>query len=298
MFAASDFHRFEIPGVATFHGGNGQLPRLSIGTAPAQAEMFLHGAHVTHFQAGIGEPLIFTSRRSFFQPGKAIRGGVPICFPWFGPRAGHPESPMHGFARTRAWRLESVQGSAARGVTVALRLASDESTRALWPHEFLARFVVEIAASLTMTLEVENTSGAPFPFEAALHTYFAVSDVRNVSVTGLENAAYFDKTDGFARKQLGSEPLRFTAETDRVFPATTATCVIDDPGFQRKIVIEKRGSATTVVWNPWSAKAAAMADFGDDEWPRMLCIETANTGDDAITLAPGAKHATTQSVSL
>jgi D-hexose-6-phosphate mutarotase len=168
----------------------------------------------------------------------------------------------------------------------------------LWPHDFAARFVVEITAHLTMTLEVENTSGSSFQFESALHTYFAVSDVRHVSVTGLENAAYIDKTDAFARKQLGPEPLRFTAETDRVFPGATGACVIHDPGLNRNIVVEKSGSATTVVWNPWIAKAAAMADFGDDEWARMLCIETANTGDDAITLASGAKHALTQTVRL
>lgn len=298
MSDASDFRRFEIPGLATFAEGPGNLPRLCIRTARAEAGLHLHGAHVTHFQPLGAEPVIFMSGRSHFEAGKAIRGGVPICFPWFGPRAGHPESPMHGFARTRAWLLESVQGSAERGVSVVLRLASDESTRALWPYDFVARYVVEIGAHLAMTLEVENPSTAPFEFESALHTYFAVSDVREVSVTGLENATYLDKTDAFARKQLGSEPLRFTAETDRVFPGTTTTCVIHDPGLDRRIVIKKSGSATTVVWNPWIAKAAAMADFGDDEWPRMLCIETANTGEDAITLAPGAKHALTQTVRL
>ena len=296
MSAASDFHRFDIPGAATFALGPSDLPRLSIHTAQAQAELFLHGAHVTHFQPASAEPVIFVSQRSHFESGKAIRGGVPICFPWFGALAGHPELPMHGFARTRAWEVESLEGSPERGVTVSLRLISDEATRALWPHDFVARFVVEITAQLAMTLEVENTSTTPFQFEAALHSYFSVSDVRNVSVTGLENATYIDKTEGFVRKQLGAEPLRFIAETDRVFPGATGACVIHDPGLNREIVIEKRGSATTVVWNPGAAKAAAMADFGDDEWPRMLCIETANTGDDTITLAPGAKHAMTQTV--
>jgi D-hexose-6-phosphate mutarotase len=298
MSDSSDFRRLEIPGLATFSDGPGDLPRVTVRTAQAEAELFLHGAQLTRFQPAGAEPVIFMSQRSSFECGKAIRGGVPICFPWFGPRAGHPESPMHGFARTREWEIESLQGSATDGVKIALRLASGESTRALWPHDFVARFIVAIGAQLSMTLEIENISAAPFPFEAALHTYFAVSDVREVSVTGLENATYLDKTDGFTRKQLDAEPLRFTGETDRIFPGTTTVCVIHDPGLRRKTVVGKSGSATTVVWNPWTTKAAAMADFGDDEWLRMVCIESANTGDDAILLTPHAKHALTQTIHL
>ena len=141
-----------------------------------------------------------------------------------------------------------------------------------------------------MMLEVENTSREPFAYEAALHTYLAVADARATAVTGLENASYRDKTDGFQTKTQPPEPLRFTGETDRMYENTRAACTLDDPVGARRLRVEKSGSATTVVWNPWSERAAALKDFGDDEWPRMACIETANAGANAITLAPGAKH--------
>jgi glucose-6-phosphate 1-epimerase len=288
---------FPIPGCATLADGLDGLTRLRITTASGEAEIVLQGAHVTHFQPAGAGPVLFISRSSFFAPGKPIRGGIPVCFPWFAGRAGHPELPAHGFARVRIWEVESLTETN-RSTTAVIRLASDEQTRALWPHEFVARLRVEVGSQLTLTLEVGNTGTTPFQFEEALHTYFQVADVREVAVTGLEDAAYLDKTDGQRRKVLGAEPLRLTAETDRIFPGSKADCVLDDPGLKRRIVIEKSGSKTTVVWNPWVTKAAAMPDFGDDEWPQMLCIETANAGDDAITLAPGARHAMTTTIRL
>ena len=290
---AQDLRDMEIPGIASFSTAPGGLTRLDVHSPLATAEIFLHGGHVARFQPAGSAPVLFMSAASHFAPGKPIRGGVPICFPWFGPRAGHPEAPMHGFARTMTWRLESLAQSADGVVKVVLALAADDATRAHWPHEFVLRHRIAIGPELRLTLEVENTSTAPFTFEEALHTYFAIADVREATATGLEGASYLDKTDGFKTKTVGAEPLRFTGETDRLFPNHEGTCVIADRPTARRIVIEKSGSATTVVWNPWIAKAAAMADFGDDEWPRMLCIETVNAGADAVTLAPGARHATT-----
>jgi D-hexose-6-phosphate mutarotase len=274
------------------------LALVRIETALCKAEITLQGAHVLQFQPAGAAPMLFVSRSSFHALGKPIRGGVPVCFPWFGPRAGQPEAPAHGFARTLPWEVESIEGTRELGATVILRLASSEATRTLWPHDFIARLRVECTRQLGMTLEVENTGATPFQFEEALHTYFAVSDVRNVAVTGLERAAYLDKTDGLKLKQLDAQPLQITAETDRIFPANPATCTLEDPGIPRRIIVDKSGSQTTVVWNPWIAKAAALPDFGDDEWPQMLCIETANTGTDAITLAPGARHAMSATVRL
>ncbi len=279
-----------IPGIASFRECSDGLIRLRITTALAEAELSLDGAHLTHFQPAGAAPVLFLSRASHFAPGRPIRGGVPICSPWFGPRAGQPEAPAHGFARIIRWDVDSLTADESGLVTAVLSLTSDEATRPLWPHEFTARLRVEIARHFTMRLDVENTGDTPFQFEEALHTYFTVSDVREISVTGLEGAGYLDKTDGLRSKQLGSEPLRIVSETDRVFPAADATCVIHDPGLKRRIIIEKSGSQTTVVWNPWIAKAAAMPDFGDDEWPRMLCIETANAAENAVTLASGATH--------
>src|SRR5262249_23148784 len=146
-----------------------------------------------------------------------------------------------------------------------------------FPHAFVARYRVDIGSTLKMTLEMRNTDSAPFTFEEALHSYFGVQDIHNVTIAGLEDTEYLDKVAGLARKrQPPHEPIRFTGEPDRVYLDTQATCRINDPGLQRTIAIEKRHSDTTVIWNPWIDKAHAMADFGDDEWPGMVCVETCN----------------------
>ncbi len=298
MSSIVDLRSLEIPGLATFTIGPGGLTALDIATPLARARIFIHGAHVADWAPAGAQPMLFMSAASHFAPDKPIRGGVPICFPWFGGRAGHPQSPAHGFARSAEWHVESLAQEPDGTITATFTITDDSATRAHWPHAFLARYRVRVGTTLEMTLEIENRDTNPFTFEEALHTYFAVSAVQAVEVRGLEGAEYVDKVDAGARKRLGSEPLCFTGETDRVFPSTTATCVLHDPGFKRDIVIEKSGSATTVVWNPWVAKAKAMADFGDDEWPGMACIETANAGADAITLAPGATHSMTARIRL
>ena len=294
--SAADFRSWEIPRLATFHAGPGGLVCLRVTAPLANAELFLHGAHVTRFQPAGTAPMLFLSAASHFAPGKPIRGGVPVIFPWFGGRAGHPDAPAHGFARTLPWQIEALSSSDWRTVSVVLRLEASDATRALWPHDFVLRHRVNIGAQLEMMLEVENTSSAPFQFEEALHTYLAVSDVRTIAVTGLAATTYLDKVDGAQRKQQDSAPVRILGETDRVYLNTRAACQFDDPGDGRRIIVTKTGSDTTVLWNPWIAKAKAMADFGDDEWPGMVCIETANAADNAITLAPGATHRMTTTI--
>jgi D-hexose-6-phosphate mutarotase len=290
MKPVSALRRLEIPQIATFDVGKGNLPRLAIRTPLAEADIYLHGAHVTHFRPAGQEPVLFMSEKSLFAADKAIRGGVPLIFPWFGARTGHPESPAHGFARTTDWQVESLSEDGDGVITAVFHLGSDAQTQAVWPSEFRLRYRVAVGRTLSLTLEVETTSTQPFSFENALHTYLAVHDARETSTTGLEDTEYLDKTDNFQRKNQGKELIRITQETDRVYENTRKTCIVEDPGFHRRLIVEKSGSQSTVVWNPWVAKAAAMADFGDDEWPRMLCIETANVGANAITLAPEKTH--------
>ena len=278
--------------------GAGGLERVRVSGPRADAEVYLQGAHVTGWTPRGAAPVIFLSRRAVYAPGKAIRGGVPVIFPWFGPHATDRARPMHGFARTRPWRLAATESLPDGRVTVALALDDDDATRALWPHTFQARYRVAIGDVLEMTLEVTNTGRAPFSFEAALHTYLAVADVAAVEVHGLENTVYVDKVDGTARKRHGPGPLRLTGETDRVFLATRARCAVHDPGLRRRLVVDKTGSATTVVWNPWSAKARDIADLEPDAWRRMLCVETANAADDAVTLPAGARHVMTATLGV
>lgn len=282
--------RFGMAGVLRFEVGPGGLIRAMVTTPAAEAHVHLHGGHVTHCMPAGTAPVLFLSARSRFAPGAPIRGGVPICFPWFAARAGDPAAPAHGVARTAAWTLEAVEPGDDGGVTLAFSLSADAATRRWWPHDFGLRYTVGIGRALDLRLEVENAGPTAFTFEAALHTYLAVADVRQIAIEGLSGATYVDKVDGLRPQVEGPGLIRLTGETDRIYQGTRATCVLDDPAAGRRLIVEKTGSATTVVWNPWDAKARALADLGDDEWLRFVCIETANVHDDAVTLAPGARH--------
>ena len=192
-------------------------------------------------------------------------------------------------------RVVELNGSA---VEIVLALTPSNTSRDLGFTDFHLRLRVIFGAVLEMELETRNQSPAPLVYEEALHTYFSISDVRQVAVSGLEKTAYLDKTDGSLRKVQGDAPLRFTKETDQVHLSTTAACVIDDPQWKRRIIVEKSGSNTTVVWNPWIEKTKALADMAPDEWQRMLCVETVNAGGDAVHLAPGATHKMRASIRL
>jgi glucose-6-phosphate 1-epimerase len=281
--------RFGVPGVVQIDEGRGTLPRVTVTSDLASAEVYLHGAHLTKFQPRGAKPLLFMSDESHFDAAKSIRGGVPVIFPWFGPRAGSPESPAHGFVRIRAWELESCTVQADGSVHVACTLAGDDATRSLWPNPFGLRLIFAIGRSLDIEMEV-RCEDVPFSFEEAFHTYLLVGDVRQVSVDGLENAEYIDKVDSLKRKTQPPEAIRITGETDRVYVNTRSTCVVRDPVLERTLTVEKENSGSTVVWNPWINKARAMPDFGDDEWPKMICVETANVGDGAIRLEGAQTH--------
>jgi glucose-6-phosphate 1-epimerase len=279
---------------------NGGLPAVSVKTkGGATGLVYLHGGHVAAWKPAGHEEVLFVSSKSSFENLKPIRGGVPICFPWFGPNKEHPNSPihpMHGFARLRSWNLETIEESPS-GITVFLSLRSDMSTRPAWPHDFVLRHRVTFGQQLKMALELTNTGSTPLTAEEAQHTYFSLADVRQVRVSGLEGKQYIDKTDGFAVKPQEGE-IEITGETDRVYLDTTDEVTIADPGKKRWIRIRKDQSRATVVWNPWIARAKAMADFGDEEWPGMMCVETCNVGEAAVTVMPGKTHVMTTVVSV
>lgn len=285
-----DLQCFSIPNALRFEPGSNGLPKATITTPAAQAEIYLHGAHVTRFHPAGQHPVLWMSAKSLFQPDKPIRGGVPLIFPWFGPRAGDPASPAHGFARVKEWDVEATRQHDNGDIELLLTLRPDAQTRATWPHEFTLHYVVRVGRTLDLALRVRNDGPAPFDFEEALHTYLTVTDVRQSRVTGLEGATYVDKTDAMKRKPQGPDPITITAETDRVYEHTTSTCVLHDPVLHRHIEVAKSGSRATVVWNPWVAKSKAMPDFGDDEWPTMICIETCNVGEDRAMVKPGETH--------
>jgi glucose-6-phosphate 1-epimerase len=258
---------------------------LPIHNAACTAEIHLNGAHITSWHPrGAGE-VLWLSERAVFAPGVPIRGGIPLCWPWFGPHPSDPLAKAHGFARTREWTLDQIN-EAVDETHVRLVLRSDDETRALWPHEFELLLDAVFGVTLDVALTTRNIGAAPFTITEALHTYLGVSDVRSVAVDGLAGARYADKVVGCDDVQSESL-LRFSGETDRVY-ATANDCVVINGA--RRVRITKRGSGSTVVWNPWIEKAARMADFGDDEWTSMLCVEAANALDAAVTVAPGALH--------
>lgn len=256
------------------------LAYVAVATPVVAGRLYLQGAHVTHYQPAGATPLLFLSKSSYFHPGKPIRGGVPVVFPWFGPHPSDPTAPAHGWARTSAWDLRDVRRDADGTVAITLSLVR---------AGFTLTYNVHVGPRLDLQLTVRNESPTPATFEEALHTYLAVGDARRVRVEGLDGRTYLDKMEGSRRKtQAGA--ITLAGETDRVYVDTPDTVTVHDLAAGRRVVVSKEGSATTVLWNPWVEKSKRMVDFGDDEWPSMLCVETANAAGNAVTLRPGGQH--------
>lgn len=278
-----DLKRLEIPGRVSFQEGNGELPKLGIQTEWSSAEIYLHGAHVTDFRRKGEPPLLFLSQCSRFEDRQAIRGGIPIIFPWFGARDGEP---MHGFARTTDWILHETGVLPDGGVTLRFSLPATPAN-ATWPR-FTANYVVTVTDRLALELIVTNASPSDeLVFEDCLHTYFLVQDVSAVSIHGLKAVQYLDKVEGFAPKTESADAIRVDREVDRVYLDTASDVEIHDPKMGRKIHVQKSGSSSTVVWNPWINKSQQMPDFGSDEYARMICVESGNVASNKIVLPPG-----------
>jgi len=254
----------------------------------ARGDVCLQGGQVTRWRRA-GAEVLFLSRASRFEAGHAIRGGVPVIFPWFGDDPEGRGRGAHGFARRLPWRVSALE-EAPEAIRVCLELEDDEGTRALWPWRFALRLEASLGDELGLDWTVTNRSEEPLVCEGALHTYLAVGDVRRIALHGLEGSEYLDKPTGFRRERQPAGPLAFAGEVDRVYLGSEATCRVVDPVLGRTLVVQKQGSRSTIVWNPWSARAERMADLGDDEWPSMVCVESGNVGADALRLAPGASH--------
>ncbi|MCC7264779.1 MAG: D-hexose-6-phosphate mutarotase [Candidatus Latescibacteria bacterium] len=276
-----------LPGRLRFAAGPGGLATALVTDPEAEGSLVLQGAHALHFQPRGQAPVLWASQRSFYAPGRPIRGGIPLCWPWFGGHATDPGKPGHGFVRTMAWQVLATRTSPA-GTLIELGLEHTPETLALWPHPFSLRLRACFGERLRVELQVTNSGEQPMTFSGALHSYLAVGDAAGIQIEGLEGSSYFDKVGATPQRQEG--PIRISAETDRVYQDTLAECRIIDPGLGRRICIAKEGSRSTVVWNPWIAKAARMEDFGDLEYQTMVCVETANAAPDQRTLAPGAAH--------
>src|SRR5215831_14796557 len=279
---------FELPGIAQVVEGNGGLRKVHITSPTAIGDMYLHGAHVTSWKPAGGEEVLFLSSQSRWEQGHAIRGGVPICFPWFGGKPDDPTAPAHGFVRTKAWQLVSI-AQVGDGVTVSMFTESNETTKRWWPAEFRLVYRATFGSELSFELVVTNTGSTSLRFEEALHAYHRVANIEKTRVRGLDKVHYVDKTSS-NRKDIQQGDIEIVSETDRVYLNTTDPIELEDPVFRRRIRVTKENSRTTVVWNPWVTKAHSLLDLADDEWKQMICIETSNVSDFAVDLAPGQQH--------
>ncbi len=280
--------QFGIPGIARVVEGNGSLPKVVVTTLDAHGEIYLHGGHVTSWKPNGRDEVLFVSAHAVWQDGRAIRGGVPVCFPWFGNKADNDKAPAHGLVRTRAWQLDAIERNG-ESVTVTMSIASGPDTKAWWPSDYRLVHRVSFGPVLVMELAMTNTGAVPQSFEEALHAYFRVGDVKQVRLRGLDGVAYLDKTDQ-DRRETQRGDITIVSETDRVYLDTKGPVELEDPVLKRRIRVQKANSAETVVWNPWVDKAKALRDLGDDEWTKMVCIEGSNSGESAVILAPGAQH--------
>jgi len=256
---------------------------IGISTMWSSAEVYLQGAHITTFRKHNEPPLTFMSQCSRFTEGQPIRGGIPVIFPWFGMREGMGN---HGFARVQAWELKEFAPAPDGSVSVRFRLPDCPEASSYPP--FTADYVVTVSEALTLQLIVTNQAAEDsLTFENCFHTYFAVSDITAISISGLKGVSYLDKVANFAQRMETEDAIRISSEVDRIYLNTEGPIEINDPRLGRKIHIEKQGSNSTVVWNPWIARAQQMPDFGNDEYQRMVCVEVGNVSPNEITLPPG-----------
>jgi glucose-6-phosphate 1-epimerase len=289
-------HRFAIPGVARISQGNGGIPRVQITSSRCEAEMYLHGAHVTSWKPAGSDEVLFLSAKSQWTDGQAIRGGIPICFPWFRAKANDPKAPAHGFVRTKAWQLESILEED-DAVVVSMVTESDEHTRRWWPGDFRLVHRATFGSQLELELVCTNTGTTPLRFEEALHTYNRVADVQTARVQGLDGLRFLDNTDS-NKEKVQQGDLAINSQTDSAYLNSLVTVELSDPEMRRRIRLAKANSLTTVVWNPWREKASEMRDLGEDQWTNFLCIEASNILDAAVDLAPGLEHRMTAVLSV
>lgn len=301
----------EIPGTLYFQSVGNALEKAVIKTGSCDGEICLQGAHITHWQPHGEKPVLFLSEKSAFAPGKAIRGGIPIIFPWFGPRTSNKisertDGPSHGFARTTPWQITGATASG-EDVLLEFQLLPDANSAGLGYDNFSLTYTVRMGKTLELKLTCTNESApsrpaekeaGPICIEEALHTYFAVYDISDTALSGLAHTEYLDKTDGMQRKRQEEKHLRFDGETDRPYLNTHATVSILDHDWHRMIKIEKEHSQTTVVWNPGKELSDKMVDMQTDGWKKFVCVESANVGENAVLLNPGESHTMSVKISV
>lgn len=260
------------------------------------AKVAANGAHVMEWQpTGQQHPVLYLSPQALLAPGKPIRGGVPVCWPWFNAHPTDSTKPMHGIARILPWEL--LRADAQDGhVAMLFRLQSSEQTRAFWPHDFTCHLGISLGKKLEISLMTHNTGPEAMVVTEALHTYLSVGDITRTTVRGLAEARYLDTVGEHTQRHQEGD-VTFDREVDRQY-VSTAGVVVDDPAWGRRLIVDKLGSGTTVVWNPWIEKSKRLADLPDEAYQGFLCVEAANAGECAVRIPPGGQHVLVTTVSV
>jgi len=282
--------RYVIDGELQFSESGHGFIFAEINNARAHATISTYSGQVLSFRPKDSQDdLLFISDKAYYEDGKAIKGGIPVCWPWFGADPENPDRPAHGFVRNRQWQVTGSESLSDGSTKIVMSMTDNDATRALWPHPFRLDIEITVGDSLKVELVTHNTGNDSVTISQALHTYFRVGDIRKVSVLGLDGIQYLDKTNDSAR-MTQSGPVTVCGEVDRIYIDVTGDLTIDDSSLGRKIIIASSGCSTAVVWNPWVGIAASMADLDDDDYQRMLCVETANAGPDKVEIAAGEAH--------
>ena len=275
------------------------LGYIEINNRHATAKIALQGAHVMQWQPkSTAEPVLWLSSNARYVEARSIRGGVPICWPWFGAHPTDSSYCPHGFARVIPWQVTKSCKLPNGTTRLRLEMTQTEMAKKQLSYPFQLTLEITIGNYLRLEMTTKNLANHPFMIGEAFHTYFNVSDVKNTHVTGLENLVYSDKVEGYVRN-VQHGPLQFDGEFDRVYINSDEDCIIRDSGFKRAIRVAKSGSNTTVIWSPGAEKVAQMSDMGEpDEWRKMLCVESANAMENSVTIFPGESHTMVTEYSL
>lgn len=282
--------RFSHAGYVTFKEGPEGFPIALITTPHATAAITPYGAHLLSYTfTSDKNDLLFLSEKAIFKEGTPIRGGVPICWPWFGPDPENLGRSDHGLARNRMWNVVSTYLLKDQECSISFELTDTPETYAIWPHRFRLILKVTVGKSLTMELTTQNRGDTPFEITQALHTYFTVGDITQTKIIGLEDFTYIDKTDESKEKREDT-PITIASEIDRIYPTEGGDIIIHDPAMKRQIQIASYGSKSAIVWNPWIRVCEQKADLNSEDYHRMVCIETANAQSDRRMIAPSESH--------
>jgi D-hexose-6-phosphate mutarotase len=266
------------------------LISVEITNAHASASVCLQGGQVLSWQpASTAEPVLWMSKAAHYAAGKSIRGGIPVCWPWFGAHGSEASFPAHGFARTQAWQVKGTRSLDDGSTELSLTMPINPAVQRMWLHQAQLDMLINVGTSLKIALITRNLGNSEFNITEALHTYFSVSDIAQIQVDGLDGVHFHDKAAGWTEgDQVGG--IGFDGEVDRVYVNSPQSCSIVDPVLKRRISIAKFGSQSTIVWNPAAARAAQMGDLGPEGWKRFVCVESGNALENAVTVAAGKSH--------